>query len=258
MNLLKATNTTLVLANNLALLAAASAVVLAFWFPWQFAASLAVWQLMSILGIAVGVHRYFSHRAFKAGAFWQWAMAVTSMGALNGPPCMWAEAHAKHHAYADTDRDPYSQFLLGGDSSIKHTTRISQKALTRIMRKSRLHRLALKYHWAYVGLAAATLTALGVAFGLGVIESFLWLWLAPAGMTQASLRLILWTGHTPLGYKTFDTPDNARNWWFTSLFCAGEGWHNNHHHDPRNPNCGVRWWEFDVSYLVIRLIRSRG
>ena len=34
----------------------------------------------------------------------------------------------------------------------------------------------------------------------------------------------------------------------------GEGWHNNHHADPRSARHGHRWWELDITYLTIRLL----
>jgi len=255
-NVFKATNESMVVGNFVGLSSAGLAVCLGYFSPLYFVAALVVWQFMSIFGIAMGVHRYFSHNAFKANKFWQWVMAITSMAALNGPPCMWAEAHGRHHAYSDTDKDPYTRFLFGNGSAVKHTTQIEYRTLARIIRKSDLHRVALKYHWLFVAGAAALMTLIGVASGMNPAAALFWLWLAPAGMTQASLRFILWTGHTEHGYKNFDTKDLARNWWFTSLFCAGEGWHNNHHHAPRNPSCQVKWWEFDISYFFIRLIRS--
>jgi hypothetical protein len=34
----------------------------------------------------------------------------------------------------------------------------------------------------------------------------------------------------------------------------GEGWHNNHHADPRSARHGDRWWEIDNTYLTIRAL----
>jgi stearoyl-CoA desaturase (delta-9 desaturase) len=34
----------------------------------------------------------------------------------------------------------------------------------------------------------------------------------------------------------------------------GEGWHNNHHAFPRSARHGLRWWEVDVTYLLICLL----
>jgi stearoyl-CoA desaturase (delta-9 desaturase) len=75
-------------------------------------------------------------------------------------------------------------------------------------------------------------------------------------LTQATLRFVLWTGHLEdVGYRNFDTPDTSNNWWLVALIGGGEGWHNNHHKFPRAANLGVKWWEFDPGYWVIRMIR---
>jgi stearoyl-CoA desaturase (delta-9 desaturase) len=38
------------------------------------------------------------------------------------------------------------------------------------------------------------------------------------------------------------------------LLALGEGWHNNHHAFPRSALHGLRWWQFDLSGLTIRLL----
>jgi hypothetical protein len=60
------------------------------------------------------------------------------------------------------------------------------------------------------------------------------------------------------GYRTFDTPDDSRNNWLVALLSNGEGWHNNHHAEPRSIAHGQRWWELDVSYLTIRALERVG
>ena len=45
---------------------------------------------------------------------------------------------------------------------------------------------------------------------------------------------------------------------FVGLWAAGEGWHNNHHADPSSARHGHRWWEFDFSYLLIRIFELCG
>ena len=60
------------------------------------------------------------------------------------------------------------------------------------------------------------------------------------------------------GYRTFDTADDSRNNWLVGLVSNGEGWHNNHHADPRCAAHGLRWWELDVSYLTIRALTLVG
>jgi stearoyl-CoA desaturase (delta-9 desaturase) len=38
-----------------------------------------------------------------------------------------------------------------------------------------------------------------------------------------------------------------------ALLSFGEGWHNNHHAFPRSARHGLRWWEVDMTYWLIRL-----
>ena len=53
------------------------------------------------------------------------------------------------------------------------------------------------------------------------------------------------------GYRTYVTGENSRNNWLVALIAAGEGWHNNHHHDPVSASVQHRWWEFDLTYYCI-------
>ena len=54
-----------------------------------------------------------------------------------------------------------------------------------------------------------------------------------------------------LGTRSFETRDDSRNNAFVALLTAGEGWHNNHHAFPTSARHGLRWWQFDLSYVVI-------
>jgi fatty-acid desaturase len=60
------------------------------------------------------------------------------------------------------------------------------------------------------------------------------------------------------GYKNYQTRDDSRNNWWVAIVTYGEGWHNNHHAHPRMAVHGHKWWEVDVTYMVIRLMRSVG
>jgi fatty-acid desaturase len=59
------------------------------------------------------------------------------------------------------------------------------------------------------------------------------------------------------GYRNYDTNDDSRNNWLLG-YLNGEGWHNNHHAEPRSAAYGQRWWELDVYYLVIRTLERLG
>ena len=60
------------------------------------------------------------------------------------------------------------------------------------------------------------------------------------------------------GYRNYETTDDSRNNWLVAIVAYGEGWHNNHHAYPRMAKHGHRWWEFDMTWQVIRLMRATG
>ena len=65
--------------------------------------------------------------------------------------------------------------------------------------------------------------------------------------------------HMPrFGYRSFDTSDHSRNNYLIGVVGFGEGYHNNHHAQPRCAAHGLRWWEFDVTRYVIWLLEKCG
>ncbi|MCC6486325.1 MAG: acyl-CoA desaturase, partial [Candidatus Hydrogenedentes bacterium] len=60
------------------------------------------------------------------------------------------------------------------------------------------------------------------------------------------------------GYRNYRTSDNSRNTWWVALITFGEGWHNNHHADQRSAAHGHKWWEFDMTYITIKIMQWVG
>jgi stearoyl-CoA desaturase (delta-9 desaturase) len=54
------------------------------------------------------------------------------------------------------------------------------------------------------------------------------------------------------GRQPYPGNDRSRNNFLFGIFALGEGWHNNHHAFPTSARHGLRWWQIDISYLVIR------
>lgn len=266
MNYFKSTNFSIIWSTTTAMLGACLAVPAIIYgvpgFTWQaLIVGLILWQVMAIVGITAGVHRYFSHRAFKTSRFWQWAMAYVSMAALNGPPCIWASDHYTHHRFSDTKDDPYLKLAITGATPVRHKASVSYSFLAKKVKEDSLHKLTLQYHWLYVFSYALPLLAADILLSFynpdwAPWTLFFWGFVFPAGLTQATLRLVLWTGHLFIGYRNFSTKDNSNNFWFMALIAGGEGWHNNHHEYPAAANLRIKWWEFDPGYMFIRLIQK--
>jgi fatty-acid desaturase len=99
---------------------------------------------------------------------------------------------------------------------------------------------------------------LACILGQSVLLFVFWLWMFPAGLNVLTVRFVLWCNHVKfLGYRNHETKDISNNWWFAALIATGEGWHNNHHSDPKCPNLRQKWWEFDLGYQLIKLIRKK-
>jgi stearoyl-CoA desaturase (delta-9 desaturase) len=60
------------------------------------------------------------------------------------------------------------------------------------------------------------------------------------------------------GARDFATADESRNNWWLALLTLGEGWHNNHHYCMSSSRQGVHWWQFDATYLGLRMLAALG
>src|SRR3954462_6507308 len=90
---------------------------------WQVWSSLLGWSDLVVfaimyvstgLGIPVGFHRLFTHRAFKTGKAVRAVLAALGSMAIEGPVISWVADHRKHHASSDKPGDPHSPHVDHG------------------------------------------------------------------------------------------------------------------------------------------------
>jgi stearoyl-CoA desaturase (Delta-9 desaturase) len=229
--------------------------------------------LLSGFGVTVGLHRYFTHRAFTANRRLRIGLAIAGSTALQGDVITWVADHRRHHAYSDKVGDPHSPWLFGttpaavakgfwhahvGWLFVRDRTnpaRFTPDLLADrdIVRISRLFPL-----W-----TAASLLAPAVIGGLvtlswwGAVTAFVW-----AGLVRAAvLHHITWSVNSichMVGAQPFVTRDRARNVWPLAIASLGESWHNLHHADPTCARHGVRRGQVDPSARVIWLFEKFG
>jgi stearoyl-CoA desaturase (delta-9 desaturase) len=60
------------------------------------------------------------------------------------------------------------------------------------------------------------------------------------------------------GSRRFNTRDDSRNSWWVALLTFGEGWHNNHHAHPVSARHGLAWYEFDITWITLKLFNAIG
>lgn len=94
----------------------------------------------------------------------------------------------------------------------------------------------------------------GVQFGLSVMIWGVFLRTVMVWHITWSVNSI---GHV-WGYRNYKTKENSRNSLLIGLLSNGDGWHNNHHADQRAASHGHKWWEIDVTYLTLVVMRTFG
>ncbi len=92
-----------------------------------------------------------------------------------------------------------------------------------------------------------------VIYLIGGYDAFVWGFLAATVALYHGTFLINSLAHI-WGTRRFPTPDESRNNFWLALVTMGEGWHNNHHHFMSSVRQGIRWWEVDLTYYVLKAL----
>lgn len=218
---------------------------------------LVVLYVVTALGVTLGFHRLLAHRSFECPRWLKRVLALLGTASLQGGPVWWVRNHRLHHQTSDHDGDPHSprERLWHGHTGwmLHHTPMLGQAKLTSDLTKDGFilwldRGINAAVPWLAFGVLCLLVAGLsGLVWG-GVVRTLL-LWHATWAVNSVCHR---WGSHP---YKTTDLSGNV---WWVGLLALGEGWHNNHHAAPASAFHGVRWWEFDVTGYIIRLLRRAG
>jgi len=236
------------------------AIAALFFFNWQIlAATIFLYWMTTGLGISMGYHRLHTHRSYKVPVGLEYFFAVCGALTLEGGPISWVATHRIHHQNSDLPGDPHSPnegawwahagWLLTGESMHNNTRAMSKYAPD--LAKDRFYVWLNNYHWMPTFVLAALLFAIGglplVLWGIFVRVVF---GLHATWLVNSATHM--WGG------RRFATRDNSRNNWWVALMTFGEGWHNNHHAHPTSARHGLAWYEFDPSWIQIKLLKVLG
>lgn len=220
-----------------------------------------------IFAIGAFYHRYFSHATYKANRFWQFIFAILGASATQRGPLWWAAHHRDHHTKSDQPHDPHSPVQhgffwshVGWFLSRRHyyfnASRI--KDLMRFAELRLLDRLdtlvpvllavGTYYLGAYLEHAYPSLHTNGWQMLIwGFFISTVFLLHVTVSINSVMHRF---------GVKRFPTKDNSRNNWLFAILTFGEGWHNNHHYYATSTRQGFVWYEFDLTYYILKLMQK--
>ena len=238
-------------------------------------AIMAVMYLLTALAITVGFHRLLTHRSFQTSKPLQYVFAILGSMAVEGPVIDWVADHRKHHAHTDEEGDPHSPHVGHGDgvrgvlAGLWHAhvgwLLVEQGRAARQRYAPDLcedHGMRWISRWFPVlvlaGLAIPALAGYAVSGSLaGAATGLLW-----GGLVRVFfVHHVTWSINSVChftGSRRFDIDDHSTNVFWLALPTMGESWHHNHHAFPRSARHGLRWWELDISGLVIAALERLG
>jgi stearoyl-CoA desaturase (delta-9 desaturase) len=252
----------------------AAALLLWGWgFSWVQLGLLLGMYALTGLGITVGFHRLFTHRAFEGNRAVQFTLGVLGSMAAQGPLLQWVALHRRHHQHSDRHDDPHSPHHHG--PGIRGLLRGAWHAhlgwlfqpkprdlahyVQDLRQKSGLRAVSALFPlWVVVGLLLpAALGGLLTGTWTGALLGLLW-----GGLARVFLvHHVTWSVNSVChlwGQRPFRNDDQSRNNFLFGVLALGEGWHNNHHAFPTSARHGLRWWQIDLSYGVIRALALLG
>ncbi len=250
-----------------------------YFFSWWGVLFLPIGNyLFTSLGIGAGYHRLLTHTGFDCPKWFEYTLAILGVCSFQDSPARWVLVHRVHHQHSDHQPDPHTPRVsafwahmgwLFIDNRELSTVNAYDRYVRDIIRDPLYFWLQRNLNWVWVYLAhAVAIFALGLGIGLVATGTM-------AGMWQVGLKFLMWgvimrtiyTWHVTWGinsvahiwgYRNYETREDSTNNWLFALLTNGEGWHNNHHADPRSAQHGHKWWELDVTFISLMFFEKIG
>jgi stearoyl-CoA desaturase (delta-9 desaturase) len=208
------------------------------------------------VGITLGWHRLLTHRSFQTPKWLEYLLVFCGTLAMQGGPIWWVGLHRHHHLYSDQDVDHHDStkgfwwshlFWMFHKVPVEHEI----PRFTQDIKDDRLYQFLDKYFF-HVQLVFA-----GLLYLIGGLPFLIWGVFVRLVLVYHSTWLVNSATHK-FGYRTYDSNDRSTNCWWVALLSYGEGWHNNHHTFQYSARHGLKWWEIDATWMMIRILQALG
>ena len=213
---------------------------------------------ITIACVTLYLHRGQAHRAVTFHPvithfmrFWLWI--TTSMSTKQ-----WVAIHRKHHRFTEQEGDPHSPHVSGiltvffkgaglYHSASKDSTMVAQYGVGTPADWVE-ENIYTKYNKLGILIMLIVNLCLFGAWGLLVWGiQMIWIPFWAAGVING-------LGHW-WGYRNGETKDQSKNIMPWGIIIGGECLHNNHHLEPANPRLSRRWFEFDIGWMYITILK---
>ena len=251
--------------------------------PWAFSWTGVALTVLGVyvfggIGINLCYHRLLTHRGMLCPKWLEHSFAVIGLCCMQDTPARWVAVHRRHHQFSDLQDDPHSPlvnffwghvgWMLVENRDLarlgiydRYAKDILRDPFYRRLERTLLYPTIIVASWAVFFLGGTVAALLGgdnlgqaAQFGTSVL-----IW--GVFVRTVAVWHITWSVNSLAhmwGYQNYETNDASRNNWFVAVLTSGEGWHNNHHADPRAVSHGHRWWELDLIFGVVWLLERLG
>lgn len=228
---------------------------------WQYVLTGIVMVQFTMMAITLYLHRDQAHRSLDLHPvlrhifrFWLWM----GTGAVTRE---WVAVHRKHHAMCEREGDPHSPVIHGLRKVLLEGAELYREEAARSETVAKYSRGTpddwLENHLygkhSYLGIALMVVLFLALFGAPGIIL----IGIQIGAMPLHAAGIINGLGHAK-GYRNFETADAATNLMPWGFWIGGEELHNNHHAFPTSAKFSVQWWEFDIGWMYISILRTFG
>ncbi len=212
------------------------------------------------LAITAGYHRLLSHRAYKSSNIVKFFYLIFGAAAFQNSALKWCADHRIHHRHVDGEKDPYN---INKGFFYAHIGWIFYKENNDISHypKDLLNdKLVMWQHNYYYIIAIA------MGFVLPTLIGY-FLGSALGGLALSALLRIVFVHHCTffinslchiVGNRPYTDTNTARDSYIMAIFSYGEGYHNYHHYFPSDYRNGIRWYHFDPTKWLIKILAITG
>jgi fatty-acid desaturase len=234
---------------------------------FELVALFVVFYIYHMLGITVGYHRLLAHRSFDCPKPVEYFFVLAGYLGFQSSPIWWATIHRGHHRFNDTELDPHSprygvwNSFIGWAFKESYTDLINPKRQSKDLIADKLYMfLEQGGDWrrmhllnSLIGFTSRVLLLVVFGWQVALVS-------VAAGLAAQQMPFLLnFICHVPaLGYRNFKSQDDSINCWWVAILTTGEGWHNNHHQTPGSAKSGLKWFELDPAYMVIKALSLCG
>ena len=225
-------------------------------------------------GVTIGFHRLLTHRSFETFRPLRVLLAILGSAAAQGMAIKWCAIHRRHHQESDGEADPHSPHLHGQSgfrglirglwyAHVGWAFEADKPQLQGSVRDLLADRAMVLVDRLYLLWVAIGLIVPAAALGLyyqtsnGALAGLVWGGLLRIFIMHHATWSINSVCHV-FGSRPFDSGDHSTNNFPIAIVSLGEGWHNNHHAFPNSARHGLRWWQFDSSYIIIKTMSLLG